>query len=102
MTLILSRTLHLSGIGSSKNSFQITDTVLTIPFRGSEYTIAPGVEGVANLAFDVPRNARGVKGGAREQAEEGERHHTEALFEVKTSVLIKIGMGVGRWVPYPY
>lgn len=51
------------------------------------------------MVFDVPRNARGVKGGAREQAEEGERHHTEALFEVKTSVLIKIGMGVGRWVP---
>ena len=46
--------------------------------------------------FDVPRNARGVKGGARAQAEEGERHYTEALFEVKTSVLVKIGMGVGR------
>lgn len=54
------------------------------------------MEGVANLMFDIPRNARGVKGGAREQAEEGERHHTEALFEVKASVLIKIGMGVGR------
>lgn len=96
MTLVLSRTLHLPGIGSSKNPFQITDTILTIPFRGNEYAIAPGVEGVANLTFDIPRNARGVKGGAREQAEEGDRHHTEALFEVKASVLIKIGMGVGR------
>lgn len=96
MTLILSRTLHLPGIGSSKNPFQITDTILTLPFRGSEYTITPGVEGVANLVFDIPRDARGLKGGTREQAEEGERHHTEPLFEVKTSIVIKIGMGVGR------
>lgn len=95
LTLTLTRTLHLPNLGSSKNPFQITDTVVTVPFRGAEYTIGPGVEGVANLVFEVPRAARGVKGGTREMTDDGSHRHIEALFDVQTAVTVTIGMGVG-------
>lgn len=68
-----------------------------MPFRGNEYTIAPGVEGVANLVFDVPRNARGVKGGTREKTDDGGHQHIEAIFYVSTAITVTIGMGVGRY-----
>jgi hypothetical protein len=93
--LTLLRTLHLPNVGTSKNPFQITDTIVTVPFRGSEYTINPGVEGVANLVFEVPRTARGVKGGAREMTDDGDHKHVEALFHVNTTVNVAIAMGVG-------
>ncbi|KAG9054821.1 hypothetical protein FS842_004040 [Serendipita sp. 407] len=95
LTLTLTRTLHLPTLGTSKDPFQITDTIVTVPFRGSEYTIAPGVEGVANLVFDIPRNARGVKGGTREMTDDKEHRHIEALFHVSTLISVAIGMGVG-------
>lgn len=96
LTLTLLRTLHLPNVGTSKNPFQLTDTVVTVPFRGSEYTIAPGVEGVANLVFDVPRNARGVKGGPRERTGDGDHKHVEALFHIDTTINIAIAMGLGN------
>lgn len=96
LTLTLLRTLHLPNFGTSKNAFQITDTIVTVPFRGSEYTINPGVEGVANLVFDIPRTARGVKSGPREKTDEGDHTHVEALFYVITAIHVAIGMGVGR------
>jgi hypothetical protein len=67
-----------------------------VPFRGAEYTIGPGVEGVANLVFDIPRNARGVKGGTREMTDDGDHKHIEALFHVNNMVNLTIGMGVGK------
>lgn len=96
LTLTLTRTLHLPGIGKLGNNFQLTDTVVTVPFRGAEYTISPGVEGVANLVFDIPKTARGVKGGTREWTDDGDHRHIEALFDVRTSITIVVGMGVGR------
>ncbi|KAG8806806.1 hypothetical protein FRC17_004804 [Serendipita sp. 399] len=101
LTLTLTRTLHLATLGTSKNPFQITDTIVTVPFRGSEYTIGPGVEGVANLVFDIPRNARGVKGGTREVTDDGDHRHTEALFHVSTLITVNIGMGVGSPIILP-
>jgi hypothetical protein len=74
---------------------QISDTLTTVAFSGPEYVIPPGAEGVASLVFDVPKHARGVKGGTREGAE-GEDRLTEALFEVRCNVGIKIAMGIGR------
>ena len=49
------RTLHLPGLtGSDKKSpLQLSDILTSIPFRGPEYIIPPGVEGIANLVFDV-------------------------------------------------
>jgi hypothetical protein len=76
---------------------QISDTLTTVAFRGPEYIIPPGAEGVASLVFDVPRHSRGVKGGTRDGGD-GDVPMTESLFEVRCIVGIKILMGIGRWV----
>lgn len=90
--------LHLPKLpASEKSPLQITDTLTTVPFRGPEYIIPPGAEGVASLVFDIPRHARTVKGGTREGTEM-EPRVTAALFEVKCLLSVKIGMGFGKSV----
>ncbi|EJD49816.1 hypothetical protein AURDEDRAFT_182893 [Auricularia subglabra TFB-10046 SS5] len=72
LTLSLIRKLHLPATalpGGKGATFQLSDTLLTVPFRGPEYTVLPGGEGVANLVFDIPRWARGVRGGLRQSVE---------------------------------
>jgi hypothetical protein len=64
---------------------RISDTSTNVAFRGPEYIVAPGVEGVASLVFDVPNHARGVKGGMRD-GNESEVRQTDALFEVRCIV----------------
>jgi hypothetical protein len=107
LTLLLTRTLYLPA--SSTNSLhspppvQISDTLVTVPFRGPEYIIPPGAEGVANLVFDVPKEARGVRGGMLDGEElEGEGggnlRISESLFEIRCKVEVKLGMGMGRFV----
>lgn len=59
--------------------------------------IPAGAEGVANLVFDTPRNARGVKGGPRSDADD-EFTTREPLFEVLCMLSVKMCMGLGRWV----
>ena len=67
-----------------------------VPFRGAEYIIPPGAEGVAGLVFDVPKEARGVKGGTLDGDETEPPRMTESLFEVRCAVEIKMAMGFGR------
>src|SRR5262245_23694782 len=94
--ITLTRSLHLPNLPPhEKAPLEITDTLATIAFRGQEYIIPPGAEGVASLVFDVPKNSRGVKGGTRQGGEE-EARMTEPLFEVRCVVGIKLGMGIGR------
>jgi len=69
----------------------------TVAFRGPEYIVQAGTEGVASLVFDVPRNARSVKGGPRDGDEET-GNVTDCLFEVKCTLGIKIGLPFGRFV----
>ena len=80
---------------------QISDTLTTVSFRGPEYIIPPGAEGVASLVFDVPKHARGVQGGVLDgECEEdgGKPRQTESLFEIRCKVEVKLGMGIGRSV----
>jgi hypothetical protein len=82
---------------------QISDTLVTVPFRGPEYIIPPGAEGVASLVFDVPKEARGVRGGMLDGEElegegEGRPRISESLFEIRCKVEVKLGMGMGRFV----
>ncbi|KAL0565764.1 hypothetical protein V5O48_016257 [Marasmius crinis-equi] len=99
----LSRQLVLPNLPSGEsppNALQITDTLLTVPFKGPEYVIPPGVEGVASLVFDVPKSARGVKGGvylgdADVDKATGKRKQTHALFEVRCVLGVKMVMGIG-------
>jgi hypothetical protein len=96
LAVTLTRILHLPGFPRPHEApLQISDTLTTVPFCGPEYIIPPGVEGVASLVFDVPKFARGVKGGSRD-GDEAERRTTEALFEVRCIVGIKMLMGIGR------
>lgn len=90
------RTLVLSGIPpTEKQPLQISDTLVTVPFRGQEYIIPPGAEGVASLVFDVPKHARGVRGGLL-QGDESAPKPTQSIFEVRCVVGIKMTMGLGR------
>ena len=111
LSLTLIRRLHLpmAAMPAGKGAaFQLSDTLLTVPFKGPEYQVPPGGEGVANLVFDIPRFARGVRGGQRQSAEgelslaEGAHNDltsgklTDALFEVRCIVQIKLSLGIGR------
>lgn len=96
MVLSLNRTLILPT--NNTKPLEISDTILTVPYRGQEYTLPPGGEGVAHLVFDVPITARSVKGGIYEGDDDGARSNNEALFSIQASVEVKVGMGLGRWV----
>lgn len=98
LTITLSRQLVLpTASTSTKSPLQLSDTLTTVSFKAPEYIIPPGVEGVANLVFDVPKHARGVKGGTL-QGDESEARTTEAIFEVRCIISVKMGMGLGRFV----
>ncbi|KAF8812138.1 hypothetical protein BYT27DRAFT_7252207 [Phlegmacium glaucopus] len=88
LTLMLTRTLYLPGQQQPQQpaTVQISDTLTTVPFRGPEYIIPPGAEGVANPVFDVPKLAWGVQGGTldREREEDGgQPRQTESLFKIR-------------------
>ncbi|KAF9007378.1 hypothetical protein BDQ17DRAFT_1422761 [Cyathus striatus] len=93
LTLTLIRTLHLPSSPSEKrnDTVLLQDTPLSVPYHGAEYLVPPGVEGVAQLAFDVPDYVRGESGGI---VAEGVRGTKEGLFEL--SVVVRINVGVGR------
>ncbi|KAH9930063.1 uncharacterized protein B0H18DRAFT_995072 [Fomitopsis serialis] len=77
-----------------KQPLQISDTLTSVSFRGPEYIIHQGSEGVATLVFDLPRNARGIKGGRR-QGDEETNCTADPLFEVRCLVNVKLTMGIG-------
>ncbi|PFH51116.1 hypothetical protein AMATHDRAFT_85363 [Amanita thiersii Skay4041] len=96
LTVTLTRHLFLPGASSNVNKpLQISDTLTSVAFRGPEYIIHPGVEGVANLVFDIPKNARGVKGGFYEDEGEERPRETPAIFEVQCIVSVRMSMGIG-------
>ncbi|KAF5341588.1 hypothetical protein D9758_014091 [Tetrapyrgos nigripes] len=82
---------------------ELTDTLTTIPFKGAEYIIPPGAEGVASLVFDVPRSAKGVKGGillgdvVENMPTDDSRKikESESIFEIRCIVGVKMAMGLG-------
>lgn len=94
LVLSLNRTLILHT--NSTKPLEISDTLLTVPYRGQEYTLPPGGEGVAHLVFDVPITARSVRGGTYDGDDDGVRNTSEALFSIQASVEVKVGMGLGR------
>jgi hypothetical protein len=78
-----------------KEASKITETVTEVEFRGHEYMVPPGIEGVANLVINIPRSSRGSRGGAR-VGENG--NTTDCLFEVCCSLRLRINMPIGRCV----
>lgn len=96
LSVTLTRMLYLpNAASSSKAPLQITDTLVTVPFKGQEYIIPPGAEGVASLVFDVPPKAKSARGGMLD-GEESENRATHSLFEVRSVVSVKMMMGIGK------
>ncbi|KAF7311894.1 Arrestin-N domain-containing protein [Mycena indigotica] len=95
LVVALTRSLVLSNVPSTdKAPLQISDTLVTVPFRGQEYIIPPGAEGVASLVFDVPKHARGVRGGLL-HGDNAAVKPTHSIFEVQCVISIKMTMGFG-------
>lgn len=92
VTLTLSRELRLSLPYVDKEEFKLIETVTEVEFRGHEYMVPPGIEGVANLVINIPRSSRGSRGGAR-VGENG--NTTDCLFEVCCSLKLRIDMPIG-------
>lgn len=92
VTLTLSRELRLSSPSVDNEALKITDTVTEVEFRGHEYMVPPGIEGVANLVINIPRSSRGSRGGAR-VGENG--NITDCLFEVCCSLRLRVDMPIG-------
>ena len=91
----MSRHLVLPEIsGSGKPPLQIADTLTSVSFKSADYIMPPGAEGVASLVFDVPKHARGVRGGSYEGGEQLKRRESQAIFEIRTILEIKILMGL--------
>ncbi|KAJ3849379.1 hypothetical protein EV368DRAFT_47417 [Lentinula lateritia] len=102
LSISLNRSLNLPNLPADEKPLHIGDTVTTVPFRGPEYIIPPGVEGVASLVFDVPKSARGVRGGLL-VGDESEAlknckspRKTQGLFEVDCVIAVKMLMGFGN------
>ncbi|KAK7461662.1 hypothetical protein VKT23_008089 [Stygiomarasmius scandens] len=104
LSVTLSRILVLPDSAKNAPPLEITDTLTTVPFKGPEYIIPPGAEGVASLVFDVPRSAKGVKGGVYlgdvlenlpRDGEDKKVKESESLFEVRCIVGVKMSMGLG-------
>lgn len=84
------RDLHLSqSFLAGKSPPNISDISTEVEFRGPEYSVPPGIEGVATLVIDIPRHSRGVKGGLR-VADNGKA--TESFFEVRCALRLRIDM----------
>ncbi|EIM90720.1 uncharacterized protein STEHIDRAFT_165243 [Stereum hirsutum FP-91666 SS1] len=115
LSLALTRHLHLPRLASSSSSsspnpqaqsqsqLQISDTLMTVNFKGQDYVAQPGTEGLAMLVFDVPGGARGVRGGLRVKGagggqrgvqEDGEDSVQEE--EEEDFVVVKAGGGKGK------
>jgi len=98
LSLSLDRILLLPSTrpDSDSSPLQLSDTILTVPFEGSEYTLPPGGEGVAHLVFEVPLTAKGVRGGTYERDADEAGQVSEALFTLQAIIQVKIIMGPGR------
>ena len=102
LSLSLTRNLQLSSSSTTESrqlprDLEISDVLLTVPFKGPEYVVHPDTEGVANLVFDVPEDAKSVHGGIRDGGDECDhtsRYH-DSLFSVNCFIRIKIGMSSG-------
>ncbi|KIJ14386.1 hypothetical protein PAXINDRAFT_116058 [Paxillus involutus ATCC 200175] len=93
VTLTLTRALHLSqSLLVGKSPPDVFDVITQVDFRGPEYSVPPGTEGVASLVIDIPRHSRGVQGGPRV---DDNGKITDSLFEVCSTLDVRIDMPPG-------
>ncbi|KAG9316882.1 hypothetical protein JVU11DRAFT_2958 [Chiua virens] len=93
ITVTLMRDLHLSqSFLAGESPPNSSDVATQVEFRGPEYSVPPGIEGIATLVIDIPRHSRGVKGGLRVD-DNGKT--TEGFFEVCCTLRLTIEMPPG-------
>lgn len=98
ITVTLTRDLHLSeSFLAGKSPPKISDISTQVEFRGPEYSVPPGIDGIATLVIDIPRHSRGVKGGFRTD-DNGKAIND--FFEVRCALSLIIEMPPGRCVIY--
>ena len=95
------RKLHLDHPPTDAHAIEVSDTLLTVPFNGPEYTVQSFSEGVAHLVITVPRSARGLRQGPREALDSrGEPYLKNGLFYVQCYLVVSISMGFMAYVPF--
>ncbi|KAH0833425.1 hypothetical protein J3R83DRAFT_12538 [Lanmaoa asiatica] len=93
VTVALTRDLHLSqSFLAGKSPPNISDVATQVEFRGPEYSVPPGIDGIASLVIDIPRHSRGVKGGLRI---DDNGTATGGFFEVRCTLSLRIDMPPG-------
>lgn len=96
LSITLNRDLRLAGLSPDEMPpLQLSDTLTSISFRGPEFVIQPNMEGVANLVFDVPVQARSLRGGPRVNIED--ERTSNYLFEVSATIMVCLALGFGRY-----
>ena len=75
----------------------MSNVLLSVPFKGPEYIVEPGTEGVANLVFTVPKNASSMRPGRMNSGDEDDGpREIESLFSVECKIELKFDMGFGN------
>lgn len=93
VTVFLTRSLHLSkSLVGAEPPLHLADIITQVDFRGPEYSLPPGIEGLARLVIDVPRHFRGTMGSSRL---DDNGRTTDWLFEVSCAFDIRVGMSFG-------
>jgi hypothetical protein len=95
------RKLHLEHPPTDGHAIEVSDTLLTVPFNGPQYTVQSFSEGVAHLVVTVPRSARGVSQGPREALDSrGVPYLKSGLFHIQCYLVVSMSLGIMAYVTY--
>jgi hypothetical protein len=101
LSVKIMRKLHLDHSPTDGLTIEVSDTLLTVPFHGPQYTVQSFSEGVAHLVVTVPRNARGVRPGPREALDsDGSSYMKSGLFYVQCYLTVSISTGFMAYVHF--
>lgn len=93
------RKLRLDRPPTDGHAIEVSDTLLTVPFDGPEYTIQSFSEGVAHLVVTIPRSARGLRQGPREALDSrGIPYMESGLFHVQCYLVVSMSTGFMTYV----
>ena len=93
------RKLGLEQRPEDAQKLELSDTLLSVPFKGPDYTVQSFSEGVAYLSLNVPRSAKGVRRGPREALDgRGEVFLQKSLFNLQCYVVVTLSLGFTSYV----
>ena len=99
LSVKIMRKLHLDHPPTDAHAIELSDTLLTVPFNGPEYTVQSFSEGVAHLVVTMPRRARGLRQGPREALDSrGVPYMKSGLFRVQCYLVVSMSTGFMKYV----